>query len=248
MPDAIIIAGGSIHDPELARSVSVPTKAEIVVAGKPVVWWIWNALKQSERFDRIAVVSAGHCLELVPEADVCIEERADEAANIFAGIEALEGSDLILMSAGDTPLVTPESVRDLLDNAPDADVVFPVVMRADIEREYAERGKDWIFVKAKDGEFTGCNSFLFKPDVLARKRDVLEQVLAARRSVWELVKMWGAGFVWKYMTGQLDLAAVEAYLSQSLGIRGRAYVTHYPELAMDIDHPGDVSLAEERLG
>jgi 2-phospho-L-lactate guanylyltransferase (CobY/MobA/RfbA family) len=245
LPSAIVIAGGEIHDPLLAQAVNVKTKAEIDFHGRAMVWWVVDALKSCGRIGRVVVVAAPACRDLVPNADIFLEQREDETSNIFAGIEALEGSRRILMSSGDVPLLTCNALQDFLDNAPDADIVYPIVEQADIVRQFPDR--EWIFVKTRDGRFTGSSCFLFNPEALVRQRDALQGVMDARRSVRKLVAMWGLGFALKFMTHRLDIADAEKHLSEVLGLTGRAYVSSYPELAIDVDHPTDLPLVRERL-
>lgn len=245
LPAAIVIAGGKIHDPELAKAVDVESKAEIDFLGHPMVWWVVAALKSCGKIGRVAVVASAVCRDMVPNADIFIDQREDETANIFAGIEALDGAEHILMCSGDVPLLTPTALQDLFDNAPDADVVYPIVEKLDIERDFPER--EWIFVKTRDGQFTGSSCFLFKPKSLVEQRESLQNVLDARRSVRKLVGMWGFRFSVKFLMHRLDIADAEKHLSDVLGLNGKAYVSHYPELAIDVDHPTDLPIIRDRL-
>jgi hypothetical protein len=210
-----------------------------------MVWWVVEALRASQRIDRVALIGAPVCRELAPNTDVFVTEREDETANIVAGIEALPDAEHILMSSADTPLLTQEALQDFFDNAPDCDVAYPIVERADVEREFPNR--TWVYVKAKEGHYTGASCFLFRRQSVLDKREYLRRVLDARRSVWRLVRIWGLGFAVSFLTHRLSISAAEKRLSEVLGLVGRAYISRYPEIALDVDHPADLALVRQRL-
>jgi len=151
----------------------------------------------------------------------------------------------MLMSAGDTPLVTHKAVQDLIDNAPEADIVFPIIERSDVEREFPSR--KWICIRTAEGDFTGANCFLFSSDELVGRREWLRKVMDSRRNLPRLIGLLGLGFVLRYLGHRLSIRDVERRASELLGLEVRAYVSPYPEIAMDIDHPDDVEIVRGRL-
>jgi len=245
--DAVIIGGGTISDPELREAAGVDSKSLIMLKGKPMIEWVASALKASDSIGSIAAVGPPSLADsdLAGIVDHVLPEREHEVDNLLAGMDAMPDADRILMVSGDTPLLTPEAVNDLLRNAPVADIVYPSVEKAAIMAQFGDR--KWVFVRTREGEMTGSSTVLFRPAAFRDHEDTLRKVFDARRSVAALVQMWGITFAVKFALGQLSLRDVEERISEVLNVEGRSYVSSYPELAFDVDKPSDITLAEQRL-
>jgi molybdopterin-guanine dinucleotide biosynthesis protein A len=246
--DAVVIAGGVIRNEELRRVVGVDCRALIDLLGKPMAQRTVEALRASRAIGRVVVVGRPALREtaVAAVADAIIEEGADEVDNLYLGVAALPGAEWVYMASGDVPLLTPDAVNDLIENAPrDADVVFPICERADAVRDFP--GRNWTLVKTPDGAFTGASGFLFRPAAIADRRAWVQQVFDSRRSVWKLMHMWGLGFALRALLHRVSLAEVEAHCSRVLGLRAQAYVSRFTELCFDVDYAPDVALARERL-
>lgn len=248
LTDAIIIAGGSIRDPEFREAVGTDCRALIDLLGKPMVQWVAEALKSSQKIGRVVVLgrSALKDTTVAGVVDQVVEEGADEVDNIFRGLEALPGIQRLLVASGDLPLLTAEALDDFLNNAPpEGEVVFPICEREVVLRDFPNR--KWVFVRTPEGRFTGAALFSANPEALRQRREWLERVFESRRSVWKLINLWGLGFALKALTHHLSIAEAEERISEVLGLKGRAYQTPFTELVMDVDKPSDVVLCEERL-
>jgi len=244
---AVVIGGGTISDPGLRAAAGVDCKSLISLNGKVMIQWIVEALRNARTVGPIVLVGpeALSRLEVARLADRVLAEETHEVENLLKGMDSLPTSERILMVTGDMPLLTPEAIDDLAANGPDADIVYPTVAKQDILAEFPDR--KWVFVRAKEGEFTGSSAVMFRPGALRDHRDTLRKVFDARRSVADLVKMWGVGFALRFALGQLSLADAERRISEVLDLDGRTYVSHYSELAFDVDKPSDIPLAEEKL-
>jgi GTP:adenosylcobinamide-phosphate guanylyltransferase len=246
--DAIVLAGGTIRDEEFRKAVGVDRRPLIEVLGKPMVQWVVEVLRASRCIGRVVVLGPPDLLEasVLAMVDAVVEEGADEVDNLYRGIEALPGAVRIVMVASDLALLTPEALDDLLENAPaDADVVVPVCEAGSIGREFADH--EWVFVKTRDGSFTGASCFLLRPEALLARRAWIERVFAARRSKWQLIRMWGIGFSLRALLRRVTLAEAEAHIGKVVGVRGRVYVSRFPELTVDVDRLSDVALVEQHL-
>ena len=245
--DAIIIGGGTISDPAFRAAAGVDCKSLISISGKPMIYWVAKALKETPGIGSVVAIGPQTLLEteLIDVADHVLLEGEHEVVNLLRGMDAIPESERALMVSGDTPLLTPEAVSDLIENAPEADIVYPTVGKDAIMSQFPDR--KWIYIKALEGEFTGSSTVMFKPDVFRQHQDTLKKVFDARRSVADLVKMWGIGFALKFALGQLSLKDAERRISEVLNVNGRAYISEYPELAFDVDKASDIALAEARL-
>lgn len=245
---AIILGGGTITEPTFREAAGVDCKSLIDLRGRPMIQWVAEALKASGAIGSVAAVGP-ECLRdsgLSEVADYILPDRGHEVDNLLSGMDALPDAEHIMMVSSDTPLLTPESVDDLVLNAPVADIVYPSVEKAEVMAQFGER--KWVFVRTHEGEFTGSSTVLFRPSAFRDHEDTLRKVFDARRDVMALVRMWGVGFALKFAMGQLSLRDVEKKISETLNVDGRSYVSAYAELAFDVDKPSDITLAEKCLG
>lgn len=246
--DAVILAGGTIRDPEFRDGVGVDRRPLMPILGKPMVQWVVEALRASRNIGRIVVLSPPDLQDTeVPQmVDAVVDEGVDEVDNLYRGLDALPGARQVLLVSSDLALLLPEAVDDLIDNAPpDANVVFPVLEKGSLNPELEAHG--WVFVKCPDGQFTGASCFLFEPQAIIDRRAWIQRVFDARRSVFKLICMWGLVFSVRAFLRRATLAEAEARLSEVVGVHGRAYRTPFAELVMDVDRLHDVPLVEERL-
>jgi len=242
--DAIVLAGGTINDPEFKAAAGVDCKSLLILNGKPMAHWVVQALESAESIRSVVVVGPEELRNALDGATVLVE-GCHEVENLTKGMDAMPDAERILMVSGDMPLLSPRAIDDFVFNSPEADIVYPTIDKQEIMAEFPDR--KWIFIRAKEGEFTGSSAVMFRPEVLRLHMDAMRKVLDARRSVGALVQMWGIGFALKFALGQLSLKDAENRISEVLNVNGRAYVSPYPELAFDVDHASDIRTAEDRL-
>src|SRR5439155_601218 len=112
---------------------------------RPMVEWVVRGLRSCPRIEWIVVVGDEGAVTppLQESGAVVMREAGGIAENLQAGLGALSGSRRVLALSGDLPLVSRAALDDLLSHAPEADLVYPYVHRADIQRDFPER--DWLF-------------------------------------------------------------------------------------------------------
>jgi molybdopterin-guanine dinucleotide biosynthesis protein A len=245
--DVVIIAGGRIRSPELREAAGVDVRAVIDLCGKPLLQWVLEALKAAHSIGRLCVAGDVELLKPIaePHGAQAVAEGVDEVDNLFRGIEALPGADWVLMLASDVPMLTPEAVDDLLSNAPDTDLVFPICEQSITLAQYPDR--EWTFVKTTDGAFTGGCGFLFRPQAVLERRAWVQEVFDSRRNPWKLMRIWGLIFGLKALLHRVSLAETESHISQVLGLTGRAYITQHPELCYDLDYAPHIAQVREHM-
>jgi GTP:adenosylcobinamide-phosphate guanylyltransferase len=250
MTDAIVLSGGTIEPARFAGlDPAIRRKAQIPILGRPMVDWTVRGLRACPEVGRIVVVGDPTLCtaELRESGAELIVESASISENLRAGLDSIPGAERGIAVSGDLPLLTGAALEDLIRNAPQADVVFPYVERADIERAFPAR--EWLFAKTPEGEFTGCSAFLFRRQALLDRWSWVEEPLGARRrSVLGLAMLLGPAIAARYLFGRLRVADVERKISSILRLAGRGYRTSFPELAMDVDKIADVELVERVLG
>ena len=242
--DAIVLAGGTITDPEFKAAAGVDCKSLLMLNGKPMAHWVVQALESAESIRSVVVVGPQSLKDALDGAKVVVEGD-HEVENLTKGMDAMPDAERILMVSGDMPLLSPRAIDDFVLNSPEADIVYPTIGKQEITAEFPDR--KWIFIRAKEGEFTGSSAVLFRPDAFRDHMDTLRKVFDSRRSVAALVQMWGIGFALKFALGQLSLKDAERRISEVLNVNGRAYVSSFAELAFDVDHCCDIGTAERKL-
>src|SRR5205807_10415419 len=174
--------------------------------GRPMVEFVLAALRQAASIRRIALVGP---LPLPPAVAACVDVAVGEGGtmldNVAAGLDALGGAGPVLAAGADIPLVTPRAVDAFVRAAQalDAEIVYGVVRREDVIREFPRARK--TFVRLRDGTLTGGSLILLRPQALARARPVIERAIRARNRPSELARLSGLGALVRVLTGTLAL-------------------------------------------
>ena len=238
--DALVLGGGG--GDALAAAHGVPSKAFLPLAGRPMAAWVLRALREGG-VGRIAFVGPKGSLD--PAPDLWLEEAGDLLANVDRGLAALGGERPVLVATADVPLLTGEAVRHLLQAAPPAALVYPVVPREAVEARFP--GMKRTYARLKEGTFTGGNLVILDPELFRRALPVARKVVAWRKNPFRLALLFGLGFLLKLLLGSLSVAELEARAERIFGVSMRALVVPYPEIGVDVDKPEDVSFVERAL-
>ena len=247
MYDAIILAGGAC--PWLKKLSGTEYRAVAMLDGRPLVSYIIDALQACDAIDKITI--SGTQRELagidLPAGVQVVEASGTMLDNTLAAIRATNGTKPVLFVTDDVPLLTAEAVTDFLQKVKDqdADVFYPIIPKSACLRDFPA-GKR-TYVTFKDGIFTGGNILLVNPEVVANCKGVAEQVFAKRKYPWKLCSWLGWSFVLKFLLHRLEVKDVEARASQLLGFRGKAIITEFAEIGMDVDKEADWHLIETCL-
>ncbi|MCL2403735.1 MAG: NTP transferase domain-containing protein [Coriobacteriia bacterium] len=246
--DAIVLAGGdgSAIDPK------TPAKGMVQVAGKPMLQWVLEALRQAKHVRTIAVV-------LPPDQDTSgWEQLADKVIcsngkisdNIVEGVNALtaSGTDgLIISITSDIPSVTPKAIDDFIAETIErqVDISYPMVREADMMAAYPDTQR--TFFKLREGKVTGGNAMILDSRHFDRLRELGQEVFEARKNPLRMANMVGARFALKLATGRLSINDLEEKLGKILGLRCAAILTSNASIGADVDKPEDVAAVEKKL-
>lgn len=247
MYDAIILAGGTC--PWLKNLSGTEYRAVAMLDGRPLVSYIIDALLACNAINKITI--SGTKKELagidLPTGVDIVEASGTMLDNTLAAIRATDAKKPVLFVTDDVPLLTAEAVTDFLQKvkSQDADVFYPIIPKSACLRDFPA-GKR-TYVTFKDGIFTGGNILLVNPEVVASCKEVAEEVFAKRKYPWKLCSWLGWSFVLKFLLHKLEVKDVEVRASQLLGFRGKAIITEFAEIGMDVDKEADWHLIENCL-
>ncbi|MDA8347116.1 MAG: NTP transferase domain-containing protein [Thermaerobacter sp.] len=246
MVDAVVLAGRR-NQKELRTVSDVEWEALVPIAGRPMASWVIDALRASKLCKRIVVVGPSELWEGAGADGSVVAPSDDLIENVRRGAHALSGERPILVCTSDIPMLTPEAVQAFLAAAADipAEFHYPVIPHEDVERQFP--GNKRTYVRLRDGTFTGGNFVLLDPKAAKRAIEVAQELVALRKKPLRLGLLVGLGFVVRLVLGQATVGEAERRFSRLLGVQGRAVRLSYPEVGVDVDHPGDVPYCEQEI-
>ena len=246
---AIVLAGAS-NDGKLKESCPQEHEALIPLGGRPLVDWVVRALAGSSVVSEIIVVGPKKELTESLGADWPLKGKIVQAADSLLGNMKLGGQaaceEHLLVVTSDIPLLKAETVDKFMKSAWEtgASICYPIVSQENICAMFPHANR--TFIKLKDGTFTGGNLIYMERKSLEQTSDLFEQVIAARKKPWQLVKILGSTFIFAFLFGKLTIASIEKR-AQELGISARGIIMEEPEVGFDVDKPQDLAAIEKAL-
>ena len=241
-----VILAGETHQ-EIFPDPSITNRAMIPLAGKTVLQWVVDALRGSEMAGRIIAVGNVKADGL----DTVVSPPGGNFLNsLMTGLDAVEGECRVLILLSDIPLLTAEAVADFLIRAEEmeAEVVFPIVAKHICNRRYPEIKR--TYVRVREGEFTMGNLALVDTEFVKRNSSLIEGVFAARKSPFRMAGLVGFGLILRLLLARLGISSalplrkIEEAASRVLGGRLAVIQSEFPEIAEDMDRPGDLEIME----
>jgi GTP:adenosylcobinamide-phosphate guanylyltransferase len=246
MVDALVLAGGTSKGLEKEGEQA---KASIRINKKLMLEYVIASLRNSTSVRRIAVVGPPALQDKLrtARADIFLPASDSLTKNMSLGLAELNSLDPVLITSSDIPLVTPEAIDDFVSRCEkvDADICYSVVDRERIEKFFP--GVKRTYATFREGTFTGGNVGLVNPKVVRENMELIEKAFGLRKSPVRLLRILGLRFVLKFIFHRLTLGEVEQRVSLLLNSRGRAVVTPYPQIGIDVDKMSDLELARRFL-
>ncbi len=247
---AVILAGGTRED-KVAAAYGVPVKALAELRGRPLVSYVVQAIAEAD-LRPVVVATSAEAADRVQaaagaSAKVVVASGPRFTDTLSSGLEAVASYQRVLLATGDLPLLTPAAVQDFLSEAlaTGADIVYSTVPRSALGRILSKGRR--LFVRLKEGRFTGGNLVLANQQALRCVIETVERAFAGRKSPVALAKLLSVGFVLKYLLGRLDIPTILRRGEQVLQCKAAVIVSSHPEVCFDIDRPEDLHIAEQAL-
>ena len=244
--NAIVLAGGG-PDAVSASAPGLPNKAFVEIRGVALVERVITALRSAPEVGHIIVVAppAAHDHPALSTAD---ERRLDGARmvdSLASGLTGAAPDELVLVVASDLPVLTAAGIAEFLTQATarDLDVAYAIVSERDHHGAYPGVPHTWA--KMVEGRFCGGGLAALKPRVLPALRGILDELGAARKSPLRLAAIFGWDILPRFALGSLTVAAAERRASAILRAPAGAIACSLPEVAVNVDRPSDVALAND---
>jgi hypothetical protein len=120
-----------------------------------------------------------------------------------------------------------------------------MVERRLLEKEYPDSRR--TYVKLRDVEVAGADIFMADARLADGNRQLLTNVVAARKRPWKMARIAGLTTILALLTRRLTLAGIEHRATQVLGAPVSVSLLENPHLAMDIDKPEQLILLRRHL-
>jgi len=243
--DALVLAGGdgSVIDPQ------VSAKGMVHIAGKPMVQWVLESLRQSRYIRKIAVI-------LPPNQDTAAwEHLADKIVfsdgqisdNVIEGKNALDSDSLIISVTSDIPSVTPEAIDNFIELTvkSGADISYPMVREAAMNAAYP--GTERTFFKLREGRVTGGNAMILHSKHFDYLRQLGQEIFEARKNPIRMANMVGTRFAFKLATGRLSKNDLEERIGKIIDLQCAAVIFDDASIGADVDKPKDIEAIVTKL-
>lgn len=246
---AIVLAGGP-PDAVSALAPGAPNKAFVPIAGVTLVARTIAALRSSPNVGRIVAVAplATHDDPALAGAG---EHRADGSTmtqSLRSGLAGFDPDDLVLVAASDLPILSRSSIEAFVAaaRARECDLAYACVEKRTHDAAYPDVPHTWA--RLRDGTFCGGGLVAMRPRALERLALFLGRLGAARKAPLRLAAIFGMPTLARYALGRLSIADAERRGSALVGISVAAIVSSHADIAVNVDRPSDVELAERLVG
>lgn len=251
--NVIVTAGGEIQPKHPLYAVSHGgLKAMMDVVGKPMVQWVLDALGKSDNVDRVVVVG------LPPETSLdcarpltLLPDEGDMFSNVRAGaremMQSAPGESHVLLASADIPTLRSEIVDWLICQCQDQeqDIYYTVIERGTMDRQFP--GARRSYTRLKDLELCGGDLHCFRLAAAMEDGPAWKRLHAARKGPLRQASLLGYDTLFFLMLRQLNLKAAEESISKRLGLQGRAVLSPYAEIGMDVDKPAELDIVSDYL-
>jgi molybdopterin-guanine dinucleotide biosynthesis protein A len=245
MEVAVVLAGGP-PDELVDGHPEAPNKAFLPIAGSALVTRTIAPLRATPRIRRIIVVAptAAKDSPALAGADEVRGDGPSITKSLRSGIDGLDPDELVLITTADLPVLSGAAVDEFIDiaEASGADAVYACVERRVHLARFPQFPHTWA--RLRDGIYCGGGCVALRPRAFTKLEGFLERLGAARKNPLRLASIFGWDVVARYAFGMLPIRDLEKRASRLLGAKASAAICSHPEIAINVDRPSDVVLAE----
>ena len=251
--DAVVTAGGIPEPDELLYPYTLgKPKAFLDICGKPMIQWVLDAISAAKRVENVVLIGLTEDSGVTCAKPLTfIPNRISMIENILGGIhkvmEINPSATRVLLASSDIPAITPEMVDWEVETTlqTDVDICYNVARRETIEARYP--GSRRTFIKLKDMEVCGGDMNVVRTSVASANMDIWKKLIESRKSPIKQASMLGLDTLLLVLLRAITLQGAVRRVASRLHITGRAIVTPYAELAMDVDKPNQLELMRSDL-
>jgi GTP:adenosylcobinamide-phosphate guanylyltransferase len=243
---AVILAAGRGPDDPMAKAFGVAHKCTLPIAGKPMLQWVLEALRESSVARPFVIsIDDSRAMPMADDAET-LPSASSAPASAIKAIQHI-GSFPVLITTGDHPLLTPAMISHLQNESESsgADVLVGLATAETIQATYPETRRTYFNLGGT--RVSGCNLFAIRTAAGLKMLERWQELEKNRKKPWKLVSAFGLKPIILFALGQLTLQRAFAHVSQKLGIKVEPVLMPFAEAAIDVDKPSDHALAESIL-
>jgi GTP:adenosylcobinamide-phosphate guanylyltransferase len=251
--DAVVIAGGIPQPQESLYPFSMGNpKALIDIAGKPMVQWVLDALGAAQSVDRIVLIGLTDKTGLSCRKPLFyISNEGKMLANIQAGTAKVKElnprAEYVLFATSDIPGLRGSMVDWVINTSMQTkhDLYYTVIPRQVMQEGFPTSRR--TFVQLRDLEACGGDMHVARVAMVGRNSAFWEKLIEARKNPAAQARLLGFDIIFRFLTRQLTAEDVIHRVAMRLGLRGRALISPFAEIGMDVDKPHQLEIMRAHL-
>lgn len=251
--DAIITAGGIPQpDEPLYDLTQGRPKALLELEGKPMIQWVVDALDGSSHVENLVIIGLDPESRIITSKPVhYIPNQGSMVDNLKAGLikvqEINPTAEKVVVASSDIPAITTEMVDwlvDIVQNS-DEDVYYCVIPREVMETRYP--GSNRTFTHLKDMDVCGGDMNALAVRLVNQNSEIWEKLTEARKSVVKQAALIGFSTLLLVLVRRATIASATKRITKKLGVQGKAVLSPYAEIGMDVDKPHQLEMVRADL-
>jgi len=217
------------------------------ICGKPMIQWVMDALDQAETIGRVVVIGLSADSHLKYSKEVAyLPDQGEMIDNIRAGVGKLLEMDpqprRVMLVSSDVPAIAPESLNWVVNTAmqTEDDLYYTVIPRHVMESRYPTSRRSYVHlqdIEACGGDVNVIHSGLVQGDDAFWRK-----LVAARKSAVKQAALIGYDTLILLLLHRTTLDKAVKRVTNRLGLKGRAIVSPYAEIGMDVDKPHQLEI------
>ncbi len=262
----ILMAGADPdNNGELEIAENLDYKALIDINGKSVIARMMEAFEESKIVSKYYIVGLPEELVefpdtidrskiefFMPKGDK-VPERLQETAKIILEQSKTdktlfsENSHHILFASGDIPMMSSQSILDLVENTQNFkyDLYFAMVEEGIMSAAFPDNRR--TYAKLVEGKYCMADLLIFDISLLSESRIEKIRTLRENRKVFaKVVFRLSPMTVIRFIIGRLSFPIAEKAVNKIFDVRTKIVQTKYPVLAFDMDKPHQVLIARDK--
>jgi molybdopterin-guanine dinucleotide biosynthesis protein A len=250
--DALVLAGRRSGETDPLASVdNVAHKALLIAGGKPLIRRVCEALRASNRVERISIAAPEDIRDAIASviADIgnwrFVDVQGSPAKSVMSSIENIPGGRALLVTTCDHALLTPAIVCEFLDAARGGAAAAACVEKGNYQREFPNSRR--TFIKLKDLSFSGANLFWFDGMRARGLADFWRRLESKRKNPAAMAREIGVFSALSYAMGLMTKEGLERTIKMRTGVDVKLAPLSDPMAAIDVDKPEDLALVREIL-
>jgi hypothetical protein len=127
----------------------------------------------------------------------------------------------------------------------DLDLYYTVIPRDVMEARFPESNRTYTVLK--DIELCGGDLNMIRASTVYANVELWDQIVAARKSAFKQAALLGYGNLLLFLSRQLTLQGAVERVTKKMNITGKAVISPYAELGMDVDKPHQLEIVRKEL-